>query len=191
MFGFAPLILMNFIKRWPVSQTALTIGLIGVIALVLVALLGGLAQREVGRTLGFGLALWAVVTGVVIIESSSITIGAQAVALAAAIFGAWIVTWWVPSPVAAAGVSGIAGTLLLAIVVQGYYLAQLTTFNAVLLTAAPLAMWIGDVPFIARRPKWVRATVRLLALAAVLAIPATLATLQFLRDTAESAEGYY
>ncbi len=184
LYGYGTLILLNLINRWPASRIALTLAIIGTISLLMVALLGGLAHRRIGRTLALGLALCAAATAIVIFHSGSITIGMQAVALTSALIGGWIVTWWVPSAVAAAGVSGAAAILLLAILVQGIYLAKLTMFNGILLALAPLVLWIGELPVLAQRSSWVRTSIRLTVLVAILAIPTVLARLQFLKDLA-------
>lgn len=184
MYGYAALLLLNLLKRWPVSRISLTLTVIGTVSLLMVALLGGLAHRRIGRTLAGGLAFCATATAIVIFHSGSITIGMQAVTLTAALLGVWIVTWWVPSTVAAAGVSGTATILLLSILVQGIYLAKLTTFNGILLALAPLVLWIGELPVITQRSSLTRTTIRLIALVAILAIPVVLARIQFLKDLA-------
>lgn len=189
-FGYAPLILRNVLRHWSATEVTRFILAVGVVSFLVIALLGGLARREVGRTLAFGLAIWAVATGIVSAESGLITGAAQGFALAAALAAGWVVSWSVAPGKAAAGVSGIGAVLLLAILAQGMYLANITTLNGVLLAVAPLAMWVGEAPILARRPKWLRTVIRLTALAAILAIPVALATLQFLRDTAQGADGY-
>src|SRR5262249_996716 len=66
---------------------------------------------------------------------------------------------------------GLVG--LFALLVAGHFFSDLTAVNAVLLFAAPLLCWAGELPGVRRGRSWLRTAVQL----ALVTVPLTLAVL--------------
>ncbi|MGB7158837.1 MAG: hypothetical protein WBD40_12265, partial [Tepidisphaeraceae bacterium] len=62
--------------------------------------------------------------------------------------------------------------LLLGLLLTAHFFANLTTRDLILLAAAPLAAWAGELPKLGKPDSWKRVAVRTVAVLAILALPA-------------------
>lgn len=129
-----------------------------------------LAWKTPGVTFPLLLAIWAGATGLVLINSATLTIGQLALAVTGSLGGVFAVALLRRHLSLTGG-----GILSIAVLVPGlllfsHYFAELTQRDAILLAIAPLMLWLGELPVIHRLTK-IRLALRVLPFLIVLSIP--------------------
>jgi uncharacterized membrane protein YhaH (DUF805 family) len=170
--------------RWSGEETAAWIVGLSVAAAGMTMALDRLLDRQTGPAASMSLVLVVALTAIVLLLSGTKTDAQLSAAAAAAI-----------APGAALAAAGRArpfsrliapsfvllwGGLLLA----GHLYASLTSASALLLLLAPLGLWLGELPAVARWPNWRRGLLGLAAAGLPASVAAGLAVRQFLEDTA-------
>lgn len=175
---------------WSVPQTVAWVGGSALMASGITEAVVLLGRGRAGRELPVGLALTAFVTGVVCAMSSSLTIGQFGLLLGAITAGAGLAAFWLPCDKAPRGAPAVVMPMLLAVILYGTHSADVHLRVAVLLLAAPVMMWAGELPFIKRRPRLVVAAVRLVALLVPLAVALALVVPDFIDAINSPYSGY-
>jgi len=134
------------------------------------AALNLLAKKNPGRSLPLALAVACAGAAVSIMLSGYATCGPVGLLLAAAILGAMIGSLFLPTPPDVTGVVGPCIVGVFSLVVVGRFFGELTSVNALLLMAAPLLCWVPELPYLCRLGPRLRGVVRLVLIAAPLAI---------------------
>jgi hypothetical protein len=134
------------------------------------AALEPLARRKEG--LAIPLALWIVASGGAVATAMAGFIGGgQVGGMVAAGLGALaFFAWWRPVEGRNAAAVPVVATVLPAIWLDGYWMAELTPTAGLLLAGAPLGAWAGALPPLAKRPR-----LAVLASCAGVAIPVAIA----------------
>ncbi|MEO6437010.1 MAG: hypothetical protein ABIP55_14805 [Tepidisphaeraceae bacterium] len=138
-------------------------------AVAWLGLMEALASRVKGATLPLLLWICAVGAALAVINAHSLLLG-QLVGTVAAALGAIALLglWFRNLTLARGGVLALA-VVLLGLILCGHLYADLSQRDLILLAAAPLMAWAGELPFLKRGG--VRFAVRLIAVLLVLAIP--------------------
>ena len=151
-------------------------------------LMDRLAARVKGSTVPLVLMLTAAVGALVLVNAHSTFLGQLAGSVASALGALKLVGLWFRNlSIARGGVLAVT-VLMLGVILAGHHFADLSMTDLILLAAAPLAAWLGELPFMKHpRP---RLALRLVAVLLVLLIPLVPA-LQGLRETMqEQTESY-
>jgi hypothetical protein len=161
-------------------QLWLTLGIIGAGMFIWWALLEALAHRVPGAPVPALLMFTAIAAALVLMNSHTQRLAQLSGSAAVVLAGAVLLSWW-------AKLTPIGGTVLtftiivLGLVVAGYFYADITIPHAILLAAAPLTAWIGQLPGIRQRRR-LSLAVSAIAFLAVLAF-VLVPTIQGLHQT--------
>ena len=147
-----------------------------------------LAARSKGPAVPLVLMITASVAALALVNAHSLFLGQLAGACAAAL-GAIMVAglWFKNLTIARGGVLSLT-VVLLGVVLAGHYFADLSMLDLILLAAAPLAAWVGEVKLI--KSKRARFATRVMAVLLVLTIPLVPA-LKGLRETMQEQTDSY
>jgi hypothetical protein len=157
VFGGLYLILESMLQHtWEGSEGALHIGGYGLVILALWGGLDRLASRSRGASLPVALALAAGGGAAVTANAATLTTGVLAGALAIAIGVFAIVAWW-RGEVSIRGATSVFAPLLGFLWVIALVYADVPMVTMALLAAAPLAVWLGEVPMLSERPMGIAA----------------------------------
>jgi hypothetical protein len=151
-------------------------------------LMDRLASRVRGASVPVVLMITAAVAALAITDAHSLFLGQLAGASAAALGAIGAAgLWFRKLSIARGGVLAVA-VVLMGVVLAGHHFADLSMTDLILIVAAPLAAWVGELPVI-KRPS-ARFAARIAAVLIVLLIPLVPA-LNGLRETMrEQTEAY-
>ena len=147
-----------------------------------------LARRHTGAGLPTLLAGWAGCAALVITDSGTQSLGQLAGSAAVMLAIMMAAAWWFRNLSLAHGGMLAVAVIVLGLILLGHRLADLTTRDAILLAAGPLAIWFGELPGVRRQP-WLRFAVATIAMFGVLAIalvPAVKGLYQTMTEQTES-----
>ena len=147
-----------------------------------------LAARVKGAAVPLVLMLTASVAALAIVDAGSVFVG-QLAGASAATLGALMVVglWFRKLSLAGGGVLALT-VVLLGVVLAGYFIVELSMLDLILLSAAPLAAWVGEVKLI--KSKRSRFAARIIAVLLILLIPLVPA-LKGLRETMQEQTDSY
>jgi hypothetical protein len=166
--------------EWTVGQAlAWLSGLAAALSVVWIAL-ALLAERAPGPSLPFALALTCAGTAATIMYSGYATGGALGLPLAAALAGAAAGALLLVKPEGSRAALGVGLVGLVALLVAGRFLADLTTLHAALLLFAPVLCWLPELPGLRRLRTWQRGVLRI----ALVLIPVVICVVQAREDAA-------
>jgi hypothetical protein len=151
-----------------------------------------LARRARGGALPLLLGVVMGVTGLAIIDGGIKTLGFVTGSVAFPLFVvAAAATWSRGSSVARGGVLTLAG-LLGALLICGHLLGYpgVPILDVALLALAPLAAWAGELPGLGKPDSWKRGVIRVVAVLAVLALPAFHAATGLKKTADETFDSY-
>jgi hypothetical protein len=162
-------------RLWTPGQVAAWLGgLAGALAVVW-GLLSLLGRRTPGRSLPLAVAVVCMGAAPTIMYSGYLTGGPLLVPLAGALIGVAAASLaWTPLRTESAAV-GVAITILFAVLAMGRFFGELSTLNAGLVLFAPLLAWLPELP---------RPLLRIILVAAPVALALLLAQQPTGRDTA-------
>ena len=145
------------------------------------------AGAGAAATLPLILTITASVAAIALVNAHSLFLGQLAGASAAAM-GAIMVAalWFRKFSLARGGILALT-VLLLGTILAGHFFADLSQLDLILLAAAPLAAWHGELPLKSRRTRF---TIRLVAVLLILLIPLVPA-LKGLRETMKEQTDSY
>jgi len=141
-------------ETWGTRETNLWMAALGGGVVLSWANLETLAVRIKGAAFMVPLLAWVGGASAVLLLSGSMVLGRLGGALAAALFGAWTVSWR-NSPInLARGVLAVVIVTLAALLLEGHVYAQATTVGVGLIAVAPLLLWITPLGPIQNRRPW-------------------------------------
>lgn len=147
-----------------------------------------LAARTKGPAVPLVLMTTASVAALALVNAHSVFLGQLAGASAAALGAIMVLSLWFRKlSIAHGGVLTLA-VVLLGVILAGHFFADLSMLDLILLAAAPLAAWVGEVKLI--KSKRARFAVRVIAVLLVLTIPLVPA-LKGLRETMQEQTDSY
>ena len=132
-----------------------------------------IAERRPGASIPLALWLWCAGIAGSLAMTGSILYGHLAGILAAAMGAGLVAAWIKPSISFARGSVATLTTLALAFLICGYFYSDLPTSSALILAAAPLMLWLGELSIVTARKPWMAVITR----TAFIALPVTLALL--------------
>jgi hypothetical protein len=136
------------------------------------AVLDPLAVRQPGGLLPFLLGIVAVAGGVVLVDSSARFAQLMGL-LAGTLGGCALISWWFPQQAFLRGMVPGVAVLLPGLLFLGYFYAEMSLVNCLLVVAAPLALWISVL-----LPSKMRAFWRMLIQSVAVLVPVGLAVLR-------------
>jgi hypothetical protein len=149
-----------------------------------------LARRSRAGWLPMLLALVVGVSGLAVINAHSRQLGMLTGGVAIPLFVVALAAAWAGEASLPRGGMLAVAVLLLGLLLAGRFLADLAIRDVLLLAIAPLAAWAAEAPGLGRRDSWTRTIVRVVAVLAVLALPA-FETVKGLQETLrEQTESY-
>lgn len=189
--GATPAVLLQSYLQyeWSYSQAVAWLAGLAVVTIGLWLGLDQLKRRQPGRWLTLNLCIVAAGTGVCVTMSGSQTIGQLALSLAAVLAGAWLVSWVLPKQAASPATLGVAVISLAGLWINGYFYAELTTTNVILLALAPLAGWVTRLPKLRRALGWRSAVTRSVAVLIPVVIALILAGMRFQEEMTHPSYG--
>ena len=140
-----------------------------------------LARRRHGVTLPLLLSAFAGSSALVLINARTQTLGQIAGAVAVALLVMTLLSLWYRQLSLAGGGILAINLIVLGLLLCGHLFADLTCREMLILAAAPLALWTGEIPPIARKP-WLRFAVSAVLMLAILSA-ALVPALQGLKQT--------
>ncbi len=149
-----------------------------------------LARRVRGSSLPLLMALFAGVGGLAIIDAHSQVQGMLAGSIAVPLSIIALAAGWARGAALPRGGVLAVALLVPALLLCGYFFADLTLRDFLLITFAPLAAWAGEVPWLGKSDSWRRVAVRWAAVAAVIALPAFRAVSGLRETMNEQTESY-
>ena len=184
-----PLLVQTFIRHdWALLQAVTQLdGPIALLGAVWLAT-AGLARRQPSVSLPLSLMLVAGATGLTIMLSGSNTVGQPALSLAAGLAAVSLIGLLWRGRHGAAGAIDGAWPVTAGLIVIGVVFSELDLINALLLGAAPLLAWVGELPTLKQRKPWQRGLVQLLLVAVPLAVALARAMMTFQSEM--EASGY-
>jgi hypothetical protein len=152
-------------------------------------LMDRLAERTKGAaaTLPLILTICANAAALTLVNAHSMFLGQLAGASAAALGAIMIAALWFKKLSLARGAMLALSVVFVGVILAGHFFADLSKFDLILLTIAPLAAWAGELPFKSHRTRF---TVRLVAVLLILLIPLVPA-LKGLRQTMKEQTDSY
>jgi hypothetical protein len=150
------------LKRWMMAATACMI--VWWIAMEM------LASRLRGTSFPLILTLTSLVSAAVVANAHSQAYGQLAAGLGAALAAITVMSLWLRGVTLARGGVLAVAAILLGLLLCAHHYADLGQTDLILLAVAPLVAWVGEIRPIAKKPI-ARASIRLLAVLIVLAIP--------------------
>jgi hypothetical protein len=175
--------------EWSPAQTWLILGGLAAALAAVWALLALLMRRAPGPSVPLALAIPCAGAAVAVMLSSYASGGQAGFALAAALAGAALASLALARPPDLQGVLGIGVVGLFALLVMGRFFGTLTTTNAALLFFAPLLCWLPELPYIRSLWPWLRALVRVTAVAVPVIAVLILAQQKFDKDSGSPSPG--
>ncbi len=131
-----------------------------------------LARRVRGASLPLLLATFAGVSGLTIIDAGIQTLGMVTGSIAVTLLIIALAAGWSrATPLPRGGMLAVA-LLVPAMLLCGYFFAELKLRDLILLSAAPLAAWAGELPRLGPSDSWRRIIVRWVAVLGVLGLTA-------------------
>ncbi|MHC5024474.1 MAG: hypothetical protein ACYTGG_11295 [Planctomycetota bacterium] len=156
-------------------------GVLGLAVAALGLLLEPLAARRPGASMPLGLCIWVAGASVLVTEAGIATAGLIVAASSAALGSIVIVAWLRPSLDASGGTTVTVATLAPAALAVGWLwtrdFTHVTPASFVLVAAAPVGLWLGELTVVTRRRAWVAALLRAVLVAVPIAIAMILATI--------------
>jgi hypothetical protein len=175
--------------EWSPAQTWLIFGGLAAALAAVWALLALLMWRAPGPSVPLALAIPCAGAAVTVMLSSYASGGQAGFALAAALAGAALASLALARPPDLQGVLSIGVVGLFALLVMGRFFATLSTTNAALLFFAPLLCWLPELPYIRTAWPWLRALVRVTAVAVPVIAVLILAQQKFDKDSGRPSPG--
>lgn len=151
-------------------------------------LMDRLAARSKGVAVPLVLTLMASVAALALVNAHSLFLGQLAGASAAALGAIALAGFWFRKLSIARGGVLTLTVVLLGVILAGHFFADLSMLDLILLAAAPLAAWVGEVKLI--KSKRARFAARVIAVLLVLTIPLVPA-LKGLRETMQEQTDSY
>jgi hypothetical protein len=149
-----------------------------------------LARRSRAGWLPAIFAMVIGISGLAIINAHSRQLGMLTGALAFPLLVVALAAAWSGGASLARGGMLAVGVLLLGLLLGGRFLADLSTRDMTLLAVAPLAAWAGEIPGLGKANSWKRTVVRIVAVLAILALPAFDAAKGLQETLREQTESY-
>lgn len=178
--GTPPLLLQSYLQySWQLREATIWLGSLSVAILLLWWLLDHLRDRAAAPGMMWILVLNAGATGLVLMVSGSNLLGQLGLAFAATLLGGSIASLALPRDLAAPASTGLIVLILAGLWLNGYFYAELTPLNALLLAGAPLAAWITQAPVISQLTGLKLLFIRLAIVAGPLLVALVLATIKF------------
>ena len=148
-----------------------------------------LATRTKGAaaTLPLILTICASVAAITLVNAHSMFLGELAGASAAALGAIMVAALWFKKLSLARGGMLALSVVLVGVILAGHFFADLSKLDLILLSVAPLAAWLGELPMKSHRTRF---TVRLVAVLLILLIPLVPA-LKGLRETLKEQTDSY
>ncbi len=132
-----------------------------------------LAEHWPGASIPLSLWVWSSGIAGALAATGSLSYGHLAGILAAAM-GAGIVAAWIKPTISFAhGATATLTILGISFLLCGYFYSYLPASSALILAAAPLVLWLGELSFVARRRPWTAVALR----ASFIAVPVMVALL--------------
>jgi hypothetical protein len=161
---------------WATRDGARSLGAMVAGVYLLWSVLDGLSARA-GRATIFPLVILTAGTSVVLVLSRSLVLGEYGAALTVALAVAWVASRWKARLTLARGGVPIVSVVLAALLLSGYFYAELSRRNALLLASAPLTLLVGELPPIRRASAWKSGLARAIAILIPVGIAIALAAM--------------
>lgn len=178
---------------WGVAGPLMGVGMVAALAAVgwvWWGLWDGALKRAGGAWAGVVMTGVAGLVSLVLMLSDSQRIGQMGLALVGSVVAVWVLGWAMKRDLWRG--AGLAWAVVIyGLLLDGKYWAGLTWPNAVLLLAAPLLAWVGDVAGVRRLTGWKRSAVRVAAVVVPVAIAVVLAVIEFQRAQQSVGSEYY
>jgi hypothetical protein len=175
-------------RLWSATQVWLTLaGLASALGAVWWALVS-LGARRPGYSHSLSLAVVCGAAGATVMLSGYLSGGQLGLPLAAALGGATIASFALAKPLPMSGAIAFGTVMLFSVLVIGRFFGELTTAQACLLFAAPLAGWLPELLPACRLSPRVRGTASMLLVAAIAAGIVIAAQRKFVERSAPGGE---
>jgi len=174
---------------WSRAESVAYVGAFSILIPLAFIALDQFAARRPGLATALILALTAGSTGIVLATSGSIKYGQLGLALTATVAPAAILAIWARRWTLAPGAILPFTLLHLSLLLLGYYLAEVTKTNAILLAVAPHCAWLTEIPALRRIRPGLRGTIAVTLVAIPLVIAVALALIKFHADAPELMGG--
>lgn len=171
-------------RLWPPPNAAI---ILSAIALAIIAgwtSLIFLARRSESATVPLSVSFACLGAGLTIMLSGYASGGQLGLPLATAVGGVVVASWLLTRPVDLTGLLGFAIIGHTAVILSGYFFADLTLTNALFLVLGPQLGWIAELPGIRRAHAAIRAALRLIPAIIFTVVALFLAQQKFVENSA-------
>ncbi|HEX8521847.1 MAG TPA: hypothetical protein VF669_06285 [Tepidisphaeraceae bacterium] len=174
----------------PKQEFFVSLGVVAAGGLVWWFALERLATRVPGALVAAVLFITSIATALVLMNSGTQRFGQLSGSVAVVLAAALLLSWWLRLT-ASGGAVVVSAVLLPGLIVAGHFYAEVTTPHALILAAAPISAWLGQLPGIRsrRRLSYTISLVAVLAVLTVVLIPTIKGLHQLYKEQTEST--YY
>lgn len=171
-------------RLWPPPKAAIILSLLALAIIAGWTSLIFLARRSESASVPLSVSFACLGTGLAIMLSGYASGGQLGLPLATAVGGVAVASWLLARPVDLTGLLGFAVIGHTAVLLSGFFFADLTLTNALLLVLGPQFGWIAELPGIRRPHAAIRAALRLIPAIILTVVALFLAQQKFVENSA-------